>query len=413
MVLLSAASAAATTQLNAYAHSDNSGSGSSSSSDSSKSSSGSGSDQGKSSDSSGSGSSDNNVGSGDQQGQQQQVQEADTTGTTPPANEPPTCSQPPCNPDSVASPQPSETLATPPVDCKSNPSDPTCNIIPESGNTSSGQGGKPSGSGVAAGNMTGGNQTALSKINQTIPITGNTSSLALSIHVLSDPIVHGNKQNIKFSVSDSKNSDTKIGGVSVKGHIKYVTANTEPISGKTDASGEYLKSWRISGNAKTGTFLVTVDVSKDGYTSSHGTSSFKVIPAQPGPPPPGPIYHGYTSHTVTGSKAVGLQQIPSNVTDFPNNDANAIQVHVIGAKKDIAGAYHVTGEITNVVNQSFSSVAVTAHLYDAAGNLVGDALGYSTPANIDPGHTATFDSLVLPDQLNGKPVSFRLSYDWS
>jgi hypothetical protein len=52
-------------------------------------------------------------------------------------------------------------------------------------------------------------------------------------------------------------------------------------------------------------------------------------------------------------------------------------------------------------------------LDDAAGNLVGDALGFASPSNIDPSHTATFDSLVTPDQMNGIPVCYRLSFNWS
>ena len=49
----------------------------------------------------------------------------------------------------------------------------------------------------------------------------------------------------------------------------------------------------------------------------------------------------------SSSRHGSLIQLPSNATDFPDNDANVIQVHVATAKKDIIGAYHVTGEITN------------------------------------------------------------------
>ena len=41
---------------------------------------------------------------------------------------------------------------------------------------------------------------------------------------------------------------------------------------------------------------------------------------------------------------------------------------------------------------SISSVQVTAHLYDATGQLIGDAVGYTSPVNLDTGHTGTFDA---------------------
>lgn len=110
----------------------------------------------------------------------------------------------------------------------------------------------------------------------------------------------------------------------------------------------------------------------------------------------------------------GLTQLPSNATDFPDNDPSVILVHVTTAKKDITGAYHVMGEITNKGNDTLNSVQVTVHFYDASGNLIADSTCcLTTPLNIDPGHTSTFDSFVTSDQISGKPASYRLSYDWS
>jgi hypothetical protein len=110
----------------------------------------------------------------------------------------------------------------------------------------------------------------------------------------------------------------------------------------------------------------------------------------------------------------GLVQIPSNATDFPNNDPKAIQVQVTSAKKDIIEDYHVVGEITNTGNDTISFVQVTVHLYDSGNRLIGDSTCcYTTPTNIDAGHTSTFDSFVTSDHINGTPVSFRLSFDWS
>lgn len=73
----------------------------------------------------------------------------------------------------------------------------------------------------------------------------------------------------------------------------------------------------------------------------------------------------------------------------------------------------MTGEITNMGNQTLNFVQITAHLYDGSGNLIGDATGYTEPSNLDPGHTGTFDSLATSDQVQGTPTSYRLSYDWS
>jgi len=57
---------------------------------------------------------------------------------------------------------------------------------------------------------------------------------------------------------------------------------------------------------------------------------------------------------------------------------------------------------------------VTVHFYDANCQLVADSLcSFTTPINIDPGHTATFDSFATANEISGEPASYRLSYDWS
>jgi hypothetical protein len=128
----------------------------------------------------------------------------------------------------------------------------------------------------------------------------------------------------------------------------------------------------------------------------------------------GSHHHSGSASLSTGSSDRGLVQIPSNATDFPNNDPTVIKVQVTSAKKDIIGDYHIVGEITNTGNDTLSFVQVTVHLYDAGNQLIGDSTCcYTTPTNIDAGHTSTFDSFVTSDHINGTPVSFRLSYDWS
>jgi hypothetical protein len=120
-----------------------------------------------------------------------------------------------------------------------------------------------------------------------------------------------------------------------------------------------------------------------------------------------------TNGGVSSSGKGGLRQIPSNATDYPANEQNTIKVTVTGAHKDIIGAWHVTGEVTNMGTQTLSFVKITAHLYDGSGNLIGDATGYTDPSNLDAGHTGTFDCLATSDQIQGTPASYRLSYDWS
>jgi hypothetical protein len=127
----------------------------------------------------------------------------------------------------------------------------------------------------------------------------------------------------------------------------------------------------------------------------------------------GTKHHHHGSGSSSDSRHGGLIQIPSNKTDYPDNDPSVIQVHVTSAKKDIIGAWHITGEITNVGNDSLQFVHITAHLYDATGQLVGNGDGYTSPTNLDTQHTGTFDTLITKDTLSGTPTSYRLSYDWS
>jgi hypothetical protein len=83
------------------------------------------------------------------------------------------------------------------------------------------------------------------------------------------------------------------------------------------------------------------------------------------------------------------------------------------ARQNFFGNYELTGELTNVGNLTLQFVQVTAHLYDSSGNLVGDATGYTSPSNLDPGHTGTINIFTSQNTIAGTPSGFRLSYDWS
>ncbi len=134
---------------------------------------------------------------------------------------------------------------------------------------------------------------------------------------------------------------------------------------------------------------------------------------------PGPVFKVIKEtkiiheQTVSSSRSSGLQQIPSNATDFRNDNPNAIKVQLASAKKNILGDYEIKGEITNLGNDTIKFVQITAHVYDTGGNLVGNENGYTTPSDLDPHHTGTFDLFITKDTLSGTPSSFRLSYDWS
>jgi hypothetical protein len=115
----------------------------------------------------------------------------------------------------------------------------------------------------------------------------------------------------------------------------------------------------------------------------------------------------------TKSSGKGLKQIPSEPTDFPGDDPNAVKVDVATAKKDIIGSYHVRGEIKNLGDTVLTFVQVTAHFYDSNNETVGiTTCCYANPSDIEPGHTSTFDSFAMKEDMSGTPKSFRLSFDW-
>ena len=120
-----------------------------------------------------------------------------------------------------------------------------------------------------------------------------------------------------------------------------------------------------------------------------------------------------TTNFIAEAKSGGLKQLPSETTDFPNDDPNAIDVHVTTAKKDILGNYHVKGEIKNLSQDPLSFVMVTAHFYDENNQTLGvTTCCYANPTDIDPNHTSTFDSFAMKDDMSGTPKTFKLSFDW-
>lgn len=125
------------------------------------------------------------------------------------------------------------------------------------------------------------------------------------------------------------------------------------------------------------------------------------------------LFGGSSSDVSSKKTGSRLVQIPSEKTDFPDDDSSPVEVSVISAKKDIIGSYHVRGEIRNIGNDTLQFVKVTAHFYDANNQPVGaTSCCYADPTDIEPGHTSTFDSFAMKGDLSATPSSYRLSFDW-
>jgi hypothetical protein len=105
---------------------------------------------------------------------------------------------------------------------------------------------------------------------------GQLHDLTISITIAKNPITRGSIQTITATVSDAE-SNEKIQGAQVNGKVKYVTAHTETFSCITDSSGKCSHSWVISGNAKPGTFTVSVEASAAGYKPASKTTTFGVV----------------------------------------------------------------------------------------------------------------------------------------
>ena len=64
--------------------------------------------------------------------------------------------------------------------------------------------------------------------------------------------------------------------------------------------------------------------------------------------------------------------------------------------------------------ETLQYVKVTAHFYDSENQTVGvTSCCYTEPSDIDPKHTATFDSFAQENEMSGDATDFRLSYDWN
>jgi hypothetical protein len=109
-----------------------------------------------------------------------------------------------------------------------------------------------------------------------------------------------------------------------------------------------------------------------------------------------------------------LKQIPSEATDFPGNNQDAVEIQVTVAKKDTIDDYHVKGSIKNLGETTLQFVRVTGHFLNDNNQTVGvTSCCYTEPTDIKAGHTGTFNSFVGKEDLSETPTSFRLSFDWN
>jgi hypothetical protein len=112
------------------------------------------------------------------------------------------------------------------------------------------------------------------------------------------------------------------------------------------------------------------------------------------------------------SSRSSITQIPSEGLDFPDNQSSALQLSFVKANKDIAKWYHVKGEVVNSSPDTISGLNIRVKWYDENMNVVGVGEGFATPYAIEPGRSASFDTLTDPKSMDAKPKFFKLSFDW-
>jgi hypothetical protein len=225
--------------------------------------------------------------------------------------------------------------------------------------------------------------------------------------VAKNPIVRGNPQTITVTVSD-KNSNEKISGANVKVTIKYVTGFLHICTDSTDSSGHAECKWQISGNAKPGKFAVTVEASKEGYTSASKPTSFIVNSAEP--PPPGGGSHNHVA------RPAAVQQIKyfREFTDMPAN--SPLYITYTSMHKDALNDIVITGEIKNRGTSTANFVELIATFYNINSQTVDNENTFTKPSTLQPGQAAPFTMYLGPkdmplDQI--KSVKYHLSWRYT
>jgi hypothetical protein len=139
-----------------------------------------------------------------------------------------------------------------------------------------------------------------------------------------------------------------------------MTGFQHKCSGSTDGSGHMVCKWQISGNAKPGKFLVTIDASKDGYTSASKSASFTVKTAGLSSGGGG----GDHNHAARTSSTVAVQQLKyfKEFTDMPPN--SPLYIVNTSMHKDTLNDIVITGEIKNRGTSTANFVELIATFYN-------------------------------------------------
>ncbi len=112
------------------------------------------------------------------------------------------------------------------------------------------------------------------------------------------------------------------------------------------------------------------------------------------------------------SESTDIIQIPSEATDFPENNQETLEI-LFSKATSSSDSVHVIGSIKNTGPNTLKYVDVTAHFFDENNQTVGvTTCCNADPKDIEPGHTSSFDSFSSSDQMSGEPRYFRLSFDW-
>jgi hypothetical protein len=220
---------------------------------------------------------------------------------------------------------------------------------------------------------------------------GSKSGLDLSVDIKEDPIVRGNIQTIRVTVSDD-DSEEGIDDANVEAIIEYASGKyTKELGSKTtDSSGHASFSWRIGETSNPGTFTATVEASKDGYDSETEKASFEVIPK--GSSRNG----GHGGSEVDGSNAnsVSTEQQSQNkkyFAEYTDNSPNS-PVYITGTvmHKTALNDIQIDGEVKNNGTQIVDFVQVITTFYDANNITLGNDMTYTNPSNLQPGQSAPF-----------------------
>ena len=103
-----------------------------------------------------------------------------------------------------------------------------------------------------------------------------------------------------------------------------------------------------------------------------------------------------------------ITQIPSEATDFPGNNQNAIEILFTKAVKSIVGDYHVKGSIKNIGENTLGAVKVTAQFFDKDNKTIGTTTCCNAnPLDMEPNHTASFDSFTSTSGMTGIPNYYK------